>query len=81
MDTSVIAIHGIGADAGETWKTNGVNWLKHPEMLPDTAPTARTMPFGWESKWICGGSIDQRFFTVADQLLDSLRTVRMVLDV
>ena len=50
MDTSVIAIHGIGADADETWKTNGVSWLKQPEILPDAAPTARTMPFGWESK-------------------------------
>ena len=52
MDTSVVAIHGIGVDADDTWETNGVNWLKHSEMLPDAAPTARIMRFGWESKWI-----------------------------
>ena len=81
MDTSVIAIHGIGVDADETWETDGVNWLKYPKMLPDAAPTARIMRFGWESKWIGRDSIDQRCSTVADQLLDSLRTVRMVLDI
>lgn len=77
---SIIAIHGIGADPDGTWisKKEGVNWLKDPDMLPKAAPQARIMRFGWESQWIGRDFIDQRCSTVAEQLLDDLRTVREV---
>ena len=77
---SIIAIHGIGADPDDTWisKRKGVNWLKDPNMLPEAAPQARIMRFGWESQWIGKDFIDQRCSTVAEQLLEDLRIVRKV---
>ena len=75
---SVIAIHGIGADPDRTWETKGVNWLKDREMLPSAAEKSRIMRFGWASKWMGKDSIHQHSSKVADQLLDSLRTMRSV---
>lgn len=40
--SSVVAVHGIGAHPEFTWKTNGVNWLSNPAMLPSAVPNART---------------------------------------
>ena len=75
---SVIAIHGIGADPDRTWETKGVNWLKDREMLPSAAGKSRIMRFGWASEWMGKDSIHQHSSKVADQLLDSLRTMRSV---
>ncbi|KAL9138621.1 MAG: hypothetical protein Q9175_000130 [Cornicularia normoerica] len=72
----VIAIHGIGANADYTWITKGVNWLQHPDMLPNATPQARIMRFAYESQWLGKNNIDQHLSTIADQLLDSIRTLR-----
>ena len=54
MGISVVAIHGIGANADTTWSKNGVNWLEHEEMLPcfNAIPDARIMRFAYESQWL-----------------------------
>lgn len=75
---SVVAVHGIGADPDRTWTTNGVNWLKDPGMLPSAIPYARIMRFGYESAWLGRDAIQQRLPLIAEQLILSLRALRIV---
>ena len=83
LRNSIIAIHGIGANPDDTWKSKkeGVNWLKDPDMLPKAAQKARIMRFGWESQWFGKYYIDQHCSDVAEQLLNDLRAVRQVRNV
>lgn len=75
---SLVAVHGLGADPDRTWTTNGVNWLKDPEMLPSAVPNARIMRFGYESAWLGRHAIQQRLPLIAERLLHSLRALRVV---
>jgi len=85
--TSIVAIHGIGAYAGDTWCKNVsrdpnspryVNWLQDPDMLPSVAPNARVLRYGYESGWFGDNAIRQKASTVADRLLLALRRDREV---
>lgn len=80
---SIVAVHGIGADPGDTWvhKTTGVDWLQHKAMLPKQAPNARIMRFGYNAKWF-GSSNEQHTKTfvsnVSERLLRLLEILRKV---
>jgi hypothetical protein len=58
-NTSIIAIHGIGAHPDDTWSKNVdtkdepryVNWLSDAAMLPTVVPSTRIMRYGYESAW------------------------------
>jgi hypothetical protein len=85
--TSIIAIHGIGAHADDTWCKNisrdpksprYVNWLQDTDMLPSVAPNARVLRYGYESGWFGDNAIRQKTFTVADRFLLALRRDREV---
>ncbi|CAG8983150.1 hypothetical protein HYALB_00014076 [Hymenoscyphus albidus] len=81
---SIVAIHGIGAHPGDTWCKNVgtpdapcyVNWLTHEGMLPQAAPNARILRYGYESEWFGENAISQKTTTVADRLLLTLRRER-----
>ena len=77
---SVIAVHGIGANADLTWESRGVNWLKHDDMLPSAAKTARIMRFSYNSQWLGQNSIVQHLSAIANDLLYSIRNMRQVRD-
>ena len=79
MDSdSIVAIHGIGADADSTWVANDMNWLTDANMLPHAVPNARIMRFGYESQWLGKDAIKQRLPLVADQLLHCRMDARKV---
>ncbi|CAG8979288.1 hypothetical protein HYALB_00012671 [Hymenoscyphus albidus] len=81
---SIVAIHGIGAHPDDTWCKNVgtpdapccVNWLTHEGMLPQAAPNARILRYGYESEWFGENAISQKTTTVADRLLLTLRRER-----
>ncbi|KAJ5714747.1 uncharacterized protein N7483_011928 [Penicillium malachiteum] len=48
---NIIAIHGLGGDAHETWTApNKKLWLR--DFLPHQIPNARIMTFGYDSSWL-----------------------------
>lgn len=75
-EVDVIAVHGIGANADLTWESRGVNWLKHDDMLPSAAKTARIMRFSYNSQWLGPKNIVQHLSAIANDLLYSIRTMR-----
>ncbi|CAG8982451.1 hypothetical protein HYALB_00013982 [Hymenoscyphus albidus] len=83
----IVAIHGIGAHPDDTWCKNVgtpdapcyVNWLTHEGMLPQAAPNARILRYGYESEWFGENAISQKTTTVADRLLLTLRRERKAL--
>lgn len=74
---SVIAIHGIGANADGTWTSHGVNWLEHEEMLPSAIPDARIMRFAYESQWLGRNNVAQHPSGIAAQFLSALSGMRV----
>jgi hypothetical protein len=76
--SSIVAVHGIGADPDETWLQAGVSWLEHVDMLPQAVPSARIMRFGYESRWLGPEAVKQRLSAVAERLLRSLLSSRRV---
>jgi hypothetical protein len=48
--SSIVAIHGLNGHREETWTAkNNVNWLRHPNMLPEYIPNARIMSWGYDA--------------------------------
>ena len=78
IENSIVAVHGIGADATKTWSSNGVDWLSHSQMLPAWIPTARIMRFSYKSQWIGEGAIPTSLTNVAKKLLYALNVKRRV---
>jgi hypothetical protein len=89
---SIVAIHGLGAHPDDTWtkkvefsvdndqdqKSQWVNWLSDPNMLPLAIPNARIMRYGYESAWFGHEAMQTRVSAVARRLLISLRRERRV---
>lgn len=76
---SVVAIHGIGADADGTWTSHvnpPVNWLEHEKMLPGAIPDARIMRFAYESQWLGQNNVAQHPSAIAAAFLSALRGKR-----
>lgn len=44
---SIIAVHGLGGDAFNTWADGGNIWLR--DFLPGQIPNARIMSYGYNS--------------------------------
>ena len=76
--TSIVAVHGIGAEPIRTWVANDVQWLSDAVMLPRDLPNSRIMCFGYESEWLGKTTIKQRLPNVADTLLQALKSRRKV---
>ena len=72
----------------ETWSTlrgpdldrrnpaSWINWLDDEEMLPAAFPTARILSYGYRSDWFGEAALNTRAATIAEGLLDELRTAR-----
>lgn len=80
-----MAIHGLGAHPEYGWTKESsvagekpVNWLTKDDMLPQIAPNARVMQFGYESVWFGKSPIEARIGIIADRLLASLADAREV---
>ncbi|CAG8982702.1 hypothetical protein HYALB_00000983 [Hymenoscyphus albidus] len=81
---SIVAIHGIGAHPDDTWTKNVgtldapcyVNWLTNEDMLPQAAPNARILRYGYESEWFGDNAISQKTTTVAKRFLLALKRAR-----
>ncbi|KAL9089651.1 MAG: hypothetical protein Q9165_005683 [Trypethelium subeluteriae] len=84
---SIVAIHGIGAHPDDSWCKNvgtkdmprWVNWLVEENMLPELAPNARIMRYGYQSHWFGEAVMRQRTSTVAQRLLSALKRERKAL--
>ena len=86
-DSSIVAIHGIGAHPNDTWckkldaegtEKRYINWLSDPDMLSAVMSRARIMWYGYESQWFGDDAIRQKASTVAQRLLLSLQRRRKV---
>ncbi|KAF2111135.1 hypothetical protein BDV96DRAFT_499788 [Lophiotrema nucula] len=75
----IVAVHGLGAIPNITWKerTSGIDWLSHDEMLPNAAPEARILRFGYDSLWMGKTPIRTSLSTIAYKLLLSLSMIRV----
>jgi hypothetical protein len=56
-DIDIIAIHGLDTMSPDTWvwrtssaDNHGINWLAHPDMLPDKAKRARIFYCDWPAR-------------------------------
>ena len=45
--SSIVAVHGLGGDAYNTWEDDGKIWLR--DFLPFQVPNARIMCYGYDS--------------------------------
>lgn len=72
--SSVIAIHGLGADPDWSWKdkASGVSWIRDTHMLPSAIPNARILRFGYDAKWWGEGSVRARIPDLAKNLLHDI---------
>ena len=57
MPFSIIAVHGLGGHAIDTWThpSTGKLWLR--DFLPDAIPDARIMTFGYDSRVVGSKSV------------------------
>jgi len=55
---------------------NWIDWLDDEEMLPAAFPTARILRYGYRSDWFGEAALNTRATTIAEGLLDELRTAR-----
>ena len=76
--SSIVAVHGIAAHPKRTWTKNGVNWLTDSNMLPSVLPHARIFRFGYESEWLGSKAIQVKISTIANQLLQALKSLYSV---
>ena len=84
-NSSVVAVHGLGADPAWAWvrkigvegtdQYKKVNWLADKDLLPAKIPHARIMTFNYEAKWHKDAP-KQRRDLCADQLLSALDNKR-----
>ena len=62
LRSSIVAVHGLGANPDWAWvrkvkkRDHGgeelkVNWLADKHLLPSVIPNARIMTFNYESRW------------------------------
>lgn len=85
---SVVAVHGIGADAFQTWQQKNetyqppkvVDWLEDGDMLPSIIPDTRIMTFGYESTWAGPNPIRITASQIAERFLRDLKGIREVRD-
>jgi len=86
--SSIVAIHGIGAHPDDTWTTSlttedgqrtYISWLTEKRMLPAVATNARIMRYGYKSAWFGKEPMQAKVTDVATRLLDSLTMKREVL--
>ncbi|KAH6957864.1 hypothetical protein BKA56DRAFT_680749 [Ilyonectria sp. MPI-CAGE-AT-0026] len=83
-EVDIVVIHGLGARSPDTWiawKVDGdrhsgdVNWLRDPDMLPSSMPTARILAYDWNADYDKGASSDI-FLGHADAFLDRIHVDR-----
>jgi hypothetical protein len=74
----VIAIHGVGAHAIDTWthRTKDVNWLIDERMLRHDVPNAHVMIYGYESQWKGPETLNTTVTHIAESFVDRLITQR-----
>ncbi|KAJ5638498.1 hypothetical protein N7528_000888 [Penicillium herquei] len=71
---NIIAIHGLGGDAHETWTApNKKIWLR--DFLPYQIPNARIMTFGYNSSWLFSKNV-MGITDFANDLLSRLKNDR-----
>ena len=87
-DVDIVAVHGLGGDAFDTWTSSkGHLWLRDslPQALqnppsdysngPDDSKIARVMTFGYDISVLTKAS-SERSFTFAENLLSELKDRR-----
>jgi ankyrin repeat domain-containing protein 50 len=75
FDVDIIAVHGIGGDAYNTWThKNGTFWLK--DLLKDALPGARVFTFGYPSAAFLSKSVA----SVHDFAMNLLNDIRDIQD-
>jgi hypothetical protein len=48
LTPSIVAVHGLNGHRIDTWTaSNGVCWLREPNLLPAQFPTARILTYGY----------------------------------
>jgi len=74
----IIAIHGVGAHAIDTWthRAKDVNWLIDERMLRQDVPNARVMIYGYESQWKGPETLTTTVNHIAESFVDRLITQR-----
>lgn len=87
-NNSIVALHGLGGDAFRTWTAGETLWLRDllPGQLrnppdefkngPNDTRVARVMTFGYDAN-IFTDSQNTNAFTIARDLLDDLKSVRL----
>ena len=71
---SIVAIHGLGGDAHETWTaSNRKLWLR--DFLPEQISNARIMTFGYDSSWLFSKNV-MGITDFANDLLSRLKNDR-----
>jgi hypothetical protein len=75
MPSSIVAVHGLGGDAYDTWteKQSGKMWLM--DFLPSQIPSARIMTYGYNSE-VAFSKSDNEINDIAADLLTRLQVER-----
>ena len=77
LDSSIVAIHGLGGHYQKTWTDGDCNWLRDflPGQLRDSDINPRVMCYGYDASTAFSKSV-LAIHNVAEDLLDRLRLCR-----